>query len=83
MKPHPITDCLLRYLEAAAIVSGAMHLALRNRGPMLRTEYLAEATQWQRHRLFWLDTYRRQMRELLGRLARGQCACPFSLYLPI
>lgn len=83
MKPHPLTDCLLRFSHAAEIVGMAMHLAARNRGPKLRTEYLAEATTWQSNRLFWLRTYQAEMRTLLSRLAEGKCACAFNLYLPL
>lgn len=65
MKPHPLTDCLLRLAYAAEVVAYALHLAAKRRGILLPSERIAEATQWQTNRLFWARCYRRHMADIL------------------
>lgn len=66
MKPHPLTDCLLRLTNAAHLAVYALHLAARRRGPLLPSERLTEATVWQSERLFWARTYRHHMAALIS-----------------
>lgn len=66
MKPHPLTDCLLRLSHAAHLAVYALYLAARRRGPLLPSERIAEATQWQSDRLFWGRCYSRHMAALLS-----------------
>jgi hypothetical protein len=61
MKPDPITDCLLRLTNAAHLAVSALYLAARRRGPLLPSERITEAMQWQRERLFWARCYRSYM----------------------
>lgn len=66
MKPHPLTDMLLRLTHAAQLAVYALHLAARRRGPLLPSERIAEATTWQRERLFWARCYHHHMASLIS-----------------
>lgn len=66
MKPIHGTAILLRLSYCADLAMYALHLACRKYDVMLKSERIAEATQWQRERLFWSRTYRRLMTELLA-----------------
>lgn len=66
MKPSPLTDCLLRLCDAANLAVYALHLAARRRGPLLPSERIAEASQWQSNRLFWARCYAHHMAALIS-----------------
>ena len=66
MKPIHGTSILLRLSYCADLAMYALHLACRRYDVRLKTERIAEATQWQRERLFWARTYRLLMSGLLA-----------------
>ena len=69
MKPTVCTFCLLQLARAAELVRYSLYLATRRRGLLLPSERIAEATTWQRERLFWGRCYRHHMAALISPLS--------------